>query len=70
MIVNDYEVDNRKNPHKSFGYLRTPEMSKILNDFINMKKKNLANKVVDKLEQLVVNIKAQAKFVRDRLNID
>ncbi len=70
MIINDYEVDNHKNPHKSFGYLRTPEMSKILDDFIIKKKQNLANKFVDKLEQIVENIKVQARFVKDRLNID
>lgn len=67
MVLNDYEVDNRKNPHKSFGYLRTPEMSKIFDDFLNIEK-NLAIKVVNKLKQLVENIKVQAKFVKDRLS--
>lgn len=65
MIVNDYENDNHKNPHKSFGYLRTPEMSRILNDFITQKKKNFANKLVAKLKQLIEDIRAQVKFIKD-----
>lgn len=69
-VVNDYEVNSHKNPHKSFGYLRTPEMSKILDDFLNEKKKTITNKIVDKLEDLVEGIKVQAEFVKDRLNID
>ncbi|MGF7141495.1 PGAP1-like alpha/beta domain-containing protein [Roseimarinus sediminis] len=70
LVVNDYEINKQKNPHKSFGYLRTPELSKILNEFINTKKKNFANKVADKLEQFIQDIKVQAEFVKDRLNIN
>lgn len=69
MVVNNFEFDNRKNPHKSFGYLRTEEMSKILDDFITRKKKNWVNKLADKLKQLIENIKVQAEFVIDRLKI-
>lgn len=70
LVVNDYAINKQKNPHKSFGYLRTPEMSKILDEFINTKKKNFANRVADKLEQFVEDIKVQAEFVKDRLNIN
>lgn len=69
LIVNDFEIDNHKNSHKSYGYLRAPEMSKILSGFMNKKKTNLADKVVGKLEQLVEDIKVQAEIVKDRLNI-
>ncbi len=70
VVVNDYEVEKHKNPHKSFGYLRTAEMSKILNAFINKKKKNLAARVLGKLDQALEDIKVQAEFVKDRLNLD
>ena len=69
MIVNDYEINKNKNPHKSFGYLRAPEMSKILGDFIVQKKKNFANRLVNKLDQVLEDIKVQTEFVKDRLKI-
>lgn len=34
LVINDYEFNNVRNPHKSFGYLRTPRFSAILNEFI------------------------------------
>jgi len=33
-VNNDFEIGGKQNPHKSFGYLRTPEFAKILSDFI------------------------------------
>ena len=33
-IRNDYEVNGKRNPHKIYGYLRAPEFSKHLNDFL------------------------------------
>jgi hypothetical protein len=34
VVVNDYMVLGERNPHKSYGYLRTPEFSNILADFL------------------------------------
>lgn len=34
LVVNNYEIEGERNPHKSFGYLRTPEFSKVLHEFI------------------------------------
>ena len=34
LVVNNYETEEIRNPHKSFGYLRTPEFSKVLHEFI------------------------------------
>lgn len=34
LVTNTYRMDKTINPHKSFGYLRTPEFIKVLNDFI------------------------------------
>ncbi len=33
-VVNNYEVNGERNPHKSFGYLRTPEFAVIVDKFL------------------------------------
>lgn len=33
-VHNDYEMNGRLNPHKSFGYLRTPEMADVISGFL------------------------------------
>ena len=33
-VYNNYECNGERNPHKSFGYLRTPEFSKTLYEFL------------------------------------
>lgn len=38
LVKNDYEYEGRKNPHKSFGYLRTYETVVILHDFLQERK--------------------------------
>lgn len=34
-VTNDYEMEGHANPHKSFGYLRTPELAKIILGFLS-----------------------------------
>ena len=34
VVYNDYEIDGERNSHKSFGYLRTPELSRVVFDFL------------------------------------
>jgi len=34
VVYNDYEIRDERNPHKSYGYLRTPEMAKIIHAFL------------------------------------
>jgi len=34
IVYNNYKHKEEKNPHKSFGYLRTPEMADIINTFL------------------------------------
>lgn len=41
VIHNNYEMNGEKNPHKSFGYLRTPQMAGIIYDFLAKDKTNL-----------------------------
>ncbi len=47
IVNNNYEIDDEKNPHKSFGYLRTPEFSNILLEFIQQKEKGFIQKIKD-----------------------
>ena len=45
IVNNNYEIDDEKNPHKAFGYLRTPEFSNVLLEFIQQKEKGFIQKV-------------------------
>lgn len=47
IVNNNYEIDHEKNPHKAYGYLRTPEFSNILLEFIQQKEKGFIQKVKD-----------------------
>lgn len=38
VINNNYEYNGHKNPHKSYGYLRAPELAEVINDFLNRDK--------------------------------
>jgi len=59
VVENDYESEGIENPHKSFGYLRTPELAKIIDDFLCRGKNKLIvwfikkfNKLKDKLPKI------------------
>ena len=41
IIQNNYSVGDERNPHKSYGYLRTPEFSNLLADFIEKDRSKL-----------------------------
>ena len=45
IIHNDYEINKIKNPHKSFGYLRTNEFSNVLSEFIERAEERFIHKV-------------------------
>lgn len=34
IVTNGYMYNGKSNPHKSYGYLRTPEMARVINDFL------------------------------------
>jgi Lecithin:cholesterol acyltransferase len=51
LVHNDYEIEGDKNPHKSFGYLRTPEFTNILNDFIAEEKLNILQRLLQSMQQ-------------------
>lgn len=52
VVYNNYEYNGKRNPHKIYGYLRTPEMAEIISDFLNQDRSKFAlwlNNKIDKL---------------------
>ncbi len=48
IISNDYTNENKeRNPHNSFGYLRTPEISKVISEFITRIEKTRVQKFME-----------------------
>ena len=35
VVFNDYEMEGERNPHKSYGYLRTPKLAEVIHHFLN-----------------------------------
>ena len=56
IVYNNYEYDGKRNPHKIYGYLRTPEMSEIIHNFFNQDRNKftvwLTNKIDKYLKKL------------------
>jgi hypothetical protein len=67
LVNNNYVINGEINHHKSFGYLRTPEFSKILGDFIADRKLNMAQKVLKTLQDFLEKVKEQYNIVKDKL---
>lgn len=51
VVNNDYEINGERNPHKSYGYLRTPEFSDKINEFLQTEKITLWKRIIKKLPQ-------------------
>lgn len=66
LVVNNYEINGVRNPHKSYGYLRTPEFSKVLNDFILSEKVSLKDKVVRKTVHIIRGVKAKLSTLNEK----
>jgi len=50
LVVNNYELNGKRNPHKSYGYLRTPEFSRVLFEFIQSERLTLKQKVIGRIK--------------------
>lgn len=48
LVYNNYRNDGKNNPHKIYGYLRTPEMAKVIYHFLNFHKPKALVNVVDR----------------------
>ena len=56
IVYNDYECYGKKNPHKAYGYLRTPEMVEILYDFLTRDRNRYAVWLEIKVNSLLKKI--------------
>ncbi len=56
IVNNNYEINGNGNPHKSFGYLRTPELSRILYKFMIRNKSKLTLKILNITDYLYSKI--------------
>jgi len=48
-VTNTYEFNGKKNPHKAYGYLRTPEMAEVITEFLDYDRSMLGQWFADKL---------------------
>lgn len=63
LVQNNYEINGEKNPHKSYGYLRTPEFSNVLSEFIGEKQLSLDQKILNITKRVFVKMKEQLQLV-------
>lgn len=66
VVVNNYEMNGIHNPHKSYGYLRTAEFSKILNEFIKEEKLSIKEKVIRKTTQVINKLRTHISIQIER----
>ncbi|MBN2665763.1 MAG: hypothetical protein JXR67_04585 [Bacteroidales bacterium] len=46
LVINDYEINNERNPHKAYGYLRTPQFTAAINEFITAGKLSVKERII------------------------
>lgn len=52
VVKNNYSYNGNVNPHKSFGYLRTPEVAERINSFLNEGKTGMLSRIKELLSRL------------------
>jgi len=57
IVDNDYKNEGIENPHKSYGYLRTPELAYIIDDFLYRGKNKFIVWLTRKFDQIKYKIK-------------
>lgn len=67
LVINNYEINGIRNPHKSFGYLRTPEFSKVLKEFILTEKLSIKEKAIRHTVRIFKNMKTHISIQRERM---
>lgn len=58
LVINNYEINGKRNSHKSFGYLRTPDFSTVLNNFILSESKSWGEKLLRTLSKILRRMKS------------
>jgi hypothetical protein len=53
VVENDYAINGKRNPHKSFGYLRTPELAGAIRDFLGIGRKHFLRRWISHLKHVL-----------------
>ena len=56
-VSNTYEYEGKKNPHKAYGYLRTPEMAEIIYEFLCHGRSRLMIWITEKIYRILRQVK-------------
>lgn len=56
IVFNNYEYDGKRNPHKIYGYLRTPELAKVIHEFLIQDRNKRLDRLVDKLKNWLARL--------------
>ncbi len=62
LVVNNYEKNGKRNPHKAYGYLRTLEFSTVLNEFIQTEKLTLKRRAISTISIFINSIKHKFNY--------
>lgn len=65
IVYNNYQIENEHNPHKSYGYLRTPEFAEALYGFLIRDKSKFALHLLNVLNYLYKFIYTGTKRITD-----
>lgn len=73
VVNNNYEINGEKNPHKSYGYLRTPEFAEVLAEFLAREKPKPAIRFLEffvnnyaRINRLFKDVKSKLKKFKSR----
>ncbi|MBI9056360.1 GPI inositol-deacylase [Labilibaculum sp. DW002] len=67
LVENNYQINKISNPHKSYGYLRTPEFAQVLNNFILSERLTLKQKFNRKAIVFVKRTKLKVSIQRRKV---
>jgi hypothetical protein len=56
LVLNDYEINGNRNPHKIYGYLRAPELAAIIQEFLDRGKHRTVIWLLEKFSHLAKRI--------------
>ena len=69
VVNNNYEINGERNPHKSYGYLRTPEFAEVLAEFLARQKPKLGIRLLEFVINNYVKINRLFKDVKSKIKI-
>jgi hypothetical protein len=52
-VYNDYEYDGKLNPHQAYGYLRTPQLARLVTDFLNQGRPRIWIRLSEKINKRI-----------------